>query len=435
MEKNNPATVRGWVMYDWANSVYSLTIATAVFPGFYESVTHTDSSDVVYFFGKPFVNTALYAYAVSFFHLIAAIIAPILGGIADYRDNKLAFLKAFVYMGSAACAALFFFQGGNVEWGIIAFIIAGLGFTGSLVFYNAYLPEIVSPDRLETVSARGYSMGYIGSVILLIFNLFMIMKPEIFGITDPKLPAQISFLTVAIWWAGFAQITFKTLPKRREGIPYKSLWQIVGNGHRTILEVWKKLTHYPALARFLTGFFIYSMGLQTVMFVASIFGKKEIGLEMSQLIITVLIIQLVAVGGSIFFARLSKRIGNMPAIMVALVIWIGICVGAYFVRHGNFTGFYALGAAVGWVMGGIQALSRATYARLLPETEDHASFFSFYDSAEKIAIVLGTFIYGFIEEFTGSMRNSILVLISFFVVGLILIYTARGKALQRHPEV
>ncbi len=419
-------------MYDWANSVYSLTIATAVFPIYYEAVTENDYGNTVELFGRTYVNTALYSYVLSAAFLIVAFISPLLSSIADFRRNKLSFLKFFCAFGSLSCVALFFFDGAHVVIGLSAFMFATIGFSGSLVFYNAYLPEVASEHLQDKVSAKGFSFGYVGSVILLIMNLLLIQKPEWFGISDVGLAPRIAFVMVGLWWFGFAQITFSGLG-RLEALrtsyakPKTNSGNIFG-GYRELQKVFSQLKHLPVIRQFLLSFFFYSMGLQTIMYIATLFGSKELHMETSALILTVLIIQLVAIGGAQLFAFLSSRIGNIKTLIIAVIVWIGICIGAYYTQES--WQFYVLAFVVGCVMGGIQAISRSTYSKMLPETDDHASYFSFYDVTEKLAIVLGTASYGLIEEFTGSMRNSALGMMFFFGIGLLILMNLTRYSLK-----
>jgi UMF1 family MFS transporter len=406
-----------WAMYDWANSVYSLVITSTIFPVYYNSVTKgIDGSDTVSFFGWEVVNTVLYSYSISFSFLVIALLAPLLSGIADASGNKLNFMKFFVYLGSLSCGALYFFTGDNLEFGILCSVLASIGFSGSIVFYNSYLPEIAKEEEFDLLSAKGFALGYIGSVILLVFNLLTIQHPEWFGMPSGSFAPRFSFLVTGLWWVGFAQIPFRILPNN----PYKKSISAdyLLKGYREVNKVFKELRKLPVANRFLASFFFYSMGVQTVMYLAASFGDKELGMPGDQLILTVLIIQLVAIGGSYFFAFVSRRFGNKTSMVIMILIWMGICVAAYFVNSVNQ--FYTLAFVVGLVMGGIQSLSRSTYAKLIPTTTtDHASFFSFFDLTEKVAVVLGTATYGAIEQMTGSMRNSALFLVIFFVIGLV----------------
>lgn len=417
-----------WSMYDWANSVYSLVITSTIFPVYYNSVTKgVDGSDRVDFFGFEVVNTVLYSYSISFSYFVIALISPLLSGIADASGNKLSFMKFFAYLGSISCMGLFFFDGSNLEFGILCSAFASIGYAGSIVFYNAYLPEIATEDEFDYLSARGFALGYIGSVILLVFNLATIQFPDLFGFSEGSFPARFSFLLVGVWWAGFSQIPFRNLPNGSKKVSGNE--GIFLKGYREIQSVFGQVKSMPVLNKFLFAFFFYSMGVQTVMYLAASFGDKELGLPGDQLILTVLIIQFVAIGGSFLFAFISKKFGNKISLMIMVVIWIGICGAAYYVY--SVYQFYALAFVVGMVMGGIQSLSRSTYSKLIPEsTTDHASFFSFFDVTEKVAIVLGTLTYGAIEQWTGSMRNSAVSLGVFFLVGfgfLILVSIPRNS--------
>lgn len=420
-----------WAMYDWANSVYSLVITSTIFPVYYNSVTQgIDGSDRVSFFGWEVINTVLYSYSISFSFLVIALLAPLLSGIADATGNKLSFMKFFVYLGSLACGALFFFTGDNLEFGILCSVLASIGFSGSIVFYNSYLPEIAKEEEFDLLSAKGFALGYIGSVVLLVFNLLTIQHPEWFGMPAGSFAPRFSFLLTALWWVGFAQIPFRILPNN----PYKKSISsgFLLKGYQEISVVFQEVRRTPVTNLFLASFFFYSMGVQTVMYLAASFGDKELGLPGDQLILTVLIIQFVAIGGSYLFAFISRRVGNKVSLVSMVLIWMGICVAAYFVN--NVNEFYALAFVVGLVMGGIQSLSRSTYAKLIPtSTTDHASFFSFFDMTEKVAIVLGTFTYGAIEQLTGSMRNSALFLAVFFVIGLVFLSRVALPKRQRVP--
>ncbi len=406
-------------MYDWANSVYNLVINTSIFPIYYSAITANEQTgDRVSFFGYEIVNSVLYSYAFSFSYLLSASILPLLSGIADYTGRKLTFLKIFTFLGAFSCMGMFLFTKGNIEWGIFCVIFASLGYSSSLVFYDAYLPEIATPESTDRISARGYAYGYLGSAILLILSLILITYHQTFGFADSGQATRVVFLLVGIWWIGFAQIPFRNLPvnvfhKKPKG-------KILLNGYREIRKVFFKLQELSPMKKYILAFLFFNMGVQTVMLLATLFGSKVLQLEAGQLIPILLIIQFVGIAGSILFARLSERHGNIFSLTVMLIIWIGICLTAYFIS--SVTQFYVLAVVVGLVMGGIQALSRATFSKLIPEkSEDHASFFSFYDVTYHISVVLGTFSYGLIEQVTGSMRNSSLVLGVFFLIGLTLL--------------
>ncbi|WP_395050342.1 MFS transporter [Flavobacterium sp.] len=422
LPKGSPKLINAWAFYDWANSVYSLVISTAVFPIYYESVTSGNDGKVI-FLGTSFLNSSLLSYSLSFSFLIVAFLSPILSGIADYTGNKKRFMQFFCYLGSLSVMAMFFFKGQDTLWiGIVSTILASIGFWGSVVFYNSYLPEIAFPEQHDRVSAKGFMYGYFGSVILLAFNLTMVMKPEFYGISDPTLPARISFLSVGIWWMGFAQVTFHFLPgnvfnkKPRKDFIFK--------GFKELMIVLKSLKNQPVLKQFLKAFFFYSIGVQTIILFAGIYGKIELGIETSQLIITILVVQIVAIFGAYLFSRISENIGNIKTLKLIIAIWGLICFALYLINKDNKyidLQFYSIAASIGMVFGAIQSLSRSTYSKLLPETEDHATYFSFYDVTEKIAIVMGTFTFGFVGAVTNSMRNSIFILAVFFLLGYIVL--------------
>jgi UMF1 family MFS transporter len=428
LEKNNPKLINAWCYYDWANSVYNLVINTAIFPIYYTAVTTSAQSGNVDFFGFNISNSVLYSYALSFSYLLSAALLPILSGVADYTGEKKKYLKLFTTLGAIACMSMFFFTGPeNLELGILCVIVASLGYSSGLVFYDAYLPEIVTNDRTDRVSARGYSFGYGGSALMLIFSLIIIQKYEWFGLEGSGIATRIVFILVGLWWIGFAQIPFKKLP---DNIYYKKpSGDIMLNGYREIRKVFGLLKHMPNMQRYLFSFFFFNMGVQTIMLLATLFGTKELGLGSAQLIPVILIIQFVAIGGAYVFARISENKGNIFSLAAMIFIWIGVCIYAYFITE--VYQFYIIAVLVGTVMGGIQALSRATYSKLIPkDSEDHTSFFSFFDVAYHVSVVLGTFSYGLVEHITGSMRNSTLALSTFFVVGLIFLLKVKIKNAQ-----
>ena len=444
MKKDDPKVVRAWTFYDWANSVYPLVITSTIFPIYYLNVTKNGTSNIVEFLGMKFDNSALLTYALSFAYLIIATLSPLLSGVADFSGSKKRFMQFFCTLGSVSCALMFFFTGVDVLWlGILLIILSCIGYAGSIVFYNAYLPEISSEENQDHVSARGFAMGYIGSSILLIMNLVLVMKPEWFFAVDAKMKAlmaaspdlksadalelakksfggiasRIGFLGVGIWWLSFAQITFYRLPnnvfqKKPEG-------NYLFKGYRELFKVWHELKKTPQLTKYLSAFFIYSMGVQTVMMVATLFGSNTLKLETGQLIITILVIQFVAVAGAYLFSSLSKTLGNIRTLEISVIIWIGVCIGAYFVNTSMH--FFILAGVVGLVMGGIQSLSRSTYSKMLPETKDHASFFSFYDVCEKLGIVIGTALFASITQITSDMRNAVVSLVGIFAIGFLLL--------------
>jgi UMF1 family MFS transporter len=407
----------GWAFYDWANSVYSLVISTAIFPIYFNSV----SPEKLALFGINYESAALYSYSLSAAFIVVAILSPILSGIADYSGNKKLFMQIFAYIGSASCLSLYFFDESNIFFGLTMSALASIGFWGSLVFYNAFLPEIAKPEEQDALSAKGFSLGYIGSSLLLIFNLLMITFPDSFGLTDAGQATKISFLMVGFWWAGFAQVTFRRLPANINNRKPKEsgyLWR----GFRELKKVALHVNGDSNLRKYLYAFFFFSTGVQTIILLASLFGDNELGMESGKLIATILIIQFVGIGGAHLFSFLSKKFGNLQSLKISISIWAVICVLAYLLDKADplveFK-FYGVGALVGLVMGGIQAIGRSTYSKLLPETDSHASFFSFYDVTEKIAIIFGTVTYGYLIQITGDMKASALSLSAFFILAFV----------------
>lgn len=407
----NRKTIRAWTLYDWANSVYALVISTAVFPIYYSANT----PEIISVFGTDVKNTALYTGVISLSFVLISLLSPILSAIADLGGRKLNFMRFFSMLGSFACMGLFFFTEENFEVGLILAFFASIGFSGSLVFYNAFLPEI-APKRLQDrISAKGFSMGYLGGAILLIIILAFAMNYEAFNISE-GLAYRIGFLLVGLWWLGFSLRSFQNLPSNshKKSLPK----QIISSSYKELGIVWKDLKEHKNLVTFLKAFFMFSTGVQTIILIASLFGSKVLGLESSSLIITILLIQFIAMPGSHLFARLSERKGNAQALIVATIIWMCICFGAYFIT--SDIQFYAFGGVVGLVLGGIQSIARSTYSKMLPETEDHATYFSFYDILEKWSVVIGTGLVAIIDQAVG-LRASSLLLASFFMVATFLL--------------
>ena len=439
MEKGNKKIIRGWVFYDWANSVYNLVISSAIFPIFYDNVTTRryaidklgftpDQYDAlpkgydvgnvtVDFFGWELSNSVLISYVISASFLVVSVLSPMLSGVADFSGNKKRFMQFFCYLGAVSCMTLYWFGKVPIEIGMLSVFLASIGFWNSLVFYNAYLPEIAAPEHHDRISARGFSMGYFGSMILLMICLFIIM-----GVGEKGEYTSVSFILVGIWWIGFSQVTYRVLPNN----VYKKKQQkgVLTKGFKELKLVFNEFRKTTRLKRYLLAFFFFNTGVQTVMLMAVIYAKKEINWTEGQgdtgLIIAILLIQILGAAGAFTMSRLSERIGNIRTLITAVAIWVAVCVAAFY----TYTPiqFYLLAASVGVVMGGVQSIARSTYSKFLPETQDHASYFSFYDATEKIGIVVGTFSFGLLELLTGSIRNSIISVGFFFVVGLILLF-------------
>jgi UMF1 family MFS transporter len=426
-QKNNKKVIRSWAFFDWANSAYNLVITSTIFPAYYTAITSDkddNTLDYVNFMGMKFINSVLYNYSLAFAFLIIAVLSPVLSSIADSRGNKKVFMQLFTYLGAFACCGLYFFKLETLPLSIILFMMAAVGYWGSLVFYNSYLPEIATLDQQDRVSAKGYAYGYIGSIILQLVCFIFVFFPAAFGLADAGAASRLSFLMVGIWWVVFAQIPFKNLPKGTPIAHNKNI-NVFTAGFTELKKVWQQLKHMAYLKRFLIAFFFYSMGVQTVMLIATIFGEKALHLPAEKLIATILLLQVVAIPGAMLMSWLSrKHFGNVRVLIGVVFIWIGACIAAYFIY--TELQFYFLAATVGLIMGGIQSLSRSTYSKFLPqESQDHTSFFSFYDVTEKIALVIGMFSFGYIEEFTGSMRNSLFALAAFFVLGLVFLFSLK----------
>jgi UMF1 family MFS transporter len=416
--KNQPRILQGWAFFDWANSAYALVITVAIFPGYFLHIT----ADKVKILGLTISDSALYSYSLSFAYLLIALVSPLLSGIADYGGRKKSFLRFFTTLGALACMGLLFFTNMHTLWiGVTCFILATIGFSGGLVFYNAFLPEIATEDRYDNVSATGFSYGFAGSIILLVTNLVIIQNFEWFGFSESLKAVPVAFVMVGLWWLGFAQIPFRRLPEDARH-PYSK--HMMKHGYEEVKLIAARVLAKPNMLRFLSAFFFANAGTQSVLYLASIFAEKELHFNTSNLIVLILILQIVGIGGAYFFAWVSSKRGNKFALVSMLFVWTLICFGAYVVKTG--LDFYFLAACVGLVMGGMQSLARATYAKLLPEnTTDTASYFSFYDILDKLSTVMGTFVFGLIETISGGMRNSVLSLAVFFVISIFIMWKVK----------
>jgi MFS transporter, UMF1 family len=448
MKAIDKKVIKGWIFYDWSNSVYNLVISSAIFPIFYDTVTTNyyktqtlglskdaklpkGSEVMIDYFGFNISNSVALSFTLCFSFLLVSILSPMLSGIADYAGNKKRFMQFFCYLGATSCMGLYFFNdllvSGHLEiaMGIVA--LASIGFWNSLVFYNAYLPEIAHRRHHDKISAKGFTMGYIGSMLLLVLCLVAIQG---FGV-----PPKYCFLAVGLWWIGFSQFTYAVLPNNvHNKKPEKG---VLMKGLKELANVWKEFKHQIVLKRYLFAYFFFNTGVQTVMLMATIFARKEINWpidpktgepESSGLIIAILLIQILGAVGAMSMSKLSSKIGNIVTLRISLVIWISICCIAYFIT--TPIQFYMLACMVGLVMGGVQAIARSTYSKLLPESEDNASYFSFYDATEKIGIVVGTFFFG-LMELTIGMRGSVLSIGFFFIAGFLLLFLVSNKATNR----
>ncbi|MDP3359694.1 MAG: MFS transporter [Lutibacter sp.] len=435
LKKGDKKLINAWAFYDWANSAYSLVIATAVFPIYYSSLTESFASveGQITFLGTSWNPTTLYDYTLALSFLLVAFMSPILSGIADYTGNKLKFLKFFCFLGSFSVMGLFFFEGEKTLWaGLVFTVFASIGFWGSIVFYNAFLPEIAHPEQQDKVSAKGFMFGYTGSVLLLLFSLVMVNKPEMFGLPNAAAASRLTFLLVGIWWLGFAQITYHYLPNNVYGRKPKK--DFIWKGLRELKVVYDEMKQHSELKFFLLAFFMFSVGVQTIILMAGIFGSKELGLPTMDLIAVILLVQIVAIFGAFLFSRISEKIGNIATLKITIFIWALVCCIAFLLDKSQPNVsyyFYGLGALIGMVMGAIQSLSRSTYSKLLPVTKDHATYFSFYDVTEKIAIVFGMIVFGLLISLTGSMQFSVLFLAVFFIISFVLLnFVGKTKYVQ-----
>ncbi len=428
LQKGDSKLLNAWAFYDWANSVYALVISSTIFPLYYGALFRQKNIEEIVLFGFSIRSEALISYVTALGFLIIAFISPLLSGIADYLGNKKFFLKLFCYVGAISCMSLYFFSIDDemVVLSLVSYLLALIGFWGSLVFYNSYLPDIAHKEQQDKISAKGFSLGYVGSVVLLLICLAMVMSVA----DNQKLQMmRYSFLLVGIWWLGFSQYTYYYLPNNKnENKLHKN---VLFNGFKELRKVWQQIKELKSLRRYLGAFFVYSMAVQTIMIIAAYFGEKEVqwGSDSKRtmgLIVSILLIQLIAVLGAWLTSKLVAKYGNIVVLIGLNFSWILICTYAYFVITPN--DFYIAAAFVGLVMGGIQSLSRSTYSKFIPEdTKDTTSFFSFYDVAEKNGIVIGMFTYGYIADVTGKIQNAILFLILFFVVGLLLLLRVPKK--------
>ena len=432
LQKGSKKLIRAWASYDWANSVYFLVITSTIFPIYYGSLF----GDNLYIdvFGQSLKNTALISYTTAAAFAVVAILSPILSGIADYIGNKKSFMQFYTYVGALSCVGLYWFDLDNIYIGLLCYFLASVGAWLSWVFYNSYLPDIAHPKQMDKASALGYSLGYVGSVLLLLVNLSMVLNPSMYGIEGSATEASVkamkySFVSVGVWWILFSQIAFRFLPSGNKSNALTK--SIIFNGYRELRSVWKSFSNHPILKSYIGSFFVFSMAVQTVMLIAAYFGEQEVSWgSMSEkqtgLIVSIMIIQLIAIVGALLTARCSEIFGNLPVLIALNFIWVILCLYAFFVV--TPTQFYIAAGFVGLSMGGIQSLARSTYSKYIPKTDDTASFFSFYSTSQMTGIVLGMLLFGTIDQVTGSMRNSVLFFLSFFLIGAFLLIRLHRKS-------
>jgi len=410
---NDKRVENAWAMFDWANSAYALVITTAVFPVYFTLVTE----DSFALFGRVMKNDELLSYTISFAYVVIAFTLPLLSGIADYGGKRMSYMKYFTWMGALACASLFFFQGMDTLWiGLAGCAIAVIGFAGGQIFYNSFLPLIVTEEHYDRVSAKGFSRGYFGSVILLVVILAMIQFHQSLGFENELGVMRIGFIMVGVWWIGWAQIPFRRLPQHQSRGEQVNL---ITKGFNELKKVFQSLKHQRNTKLFLGSFACYIAAVQTVIAMASVFAVKELGFESSELIMLILMLQLIGAVGAWLFSRMSTMFGNKASLMTIIVIWTLVIVASYFTT--TKPQYYVVACVVGLVMGGVQSMSRSTYSKLIPATEENSSsYFSFFDVLEKISVSIGLLIFGIITGMY-DMRTAILSLIVFFVVSLILL--------------
>ena len=410
---NDPKTMNGWAFFDCANSAHSLVIATAVFPPYFDAIAPKQ----IHILGQNITSSAMMAFAITLSYGIMAFFSPPLSGIADYGGKRKFFMRIFTYIGALSCIAMYFMEKPE-EWfiGWIMYVLAMIGYAGGVVFNNSYLPLIATPDKFDSLSARGFTYGYLGATLLLVVNLAMILMYDKLGFPDASIPTRLAFVMVGIWWLAFANITFKRMPADSNTPLSKGVfWK----GFGEILKVWKTVKTNKNLKRYLASFFFFDAGVQTTIFLATTFATKVLGFKTENLITVVLVIQLLGALGAWGFAKVSERYGNKVALSILLACWVAICLSAYFIESQQ--PFYALAACVGSVMGGIQSLARSTYAKLMPVgTKDTTSFYSFYDLTDKLAVVMGTFVFGSIDQLIG-LRYSVVAMALLFLIGFLIL--------------
>ena len=410
---NNPKILRAWTYFDCANSAHSLVIGVAVFPPFFEAV----APKTIHFMGWDIPNSSMLAYALTISYLFIALTQPILSGIADYGGKRKTFMQFFTVLGALACISMFWMDNPDAwQVGFWAYIVSMIGYAGGVVFNNSFMPLIATPDKFDRLSARGFTLGYIGGTVLLIVNLICILFWDKIGFADESIATRISFLTVGVWWLGFSLIPFFGLPNdNKTPLSMKA----VLSGFGELKQVWSIVKKQVNTKRFLLSFFFYDAGVQTMIFLAAVFAGKELGFETTELIILVLLLQIVAALGAWIFAKVSNAKGNKWTISAMLIVWVIITFLAFFIK--DKMPFYALGVLLGIVMGGTQSLSRSAYSKLIPKgTTDTTTFYSFYDLTDKLAVVIGTFTFGLIDQMIG-IRYSVLMLGFLFFIGLLLL--------------
>jgi UMF1 family MFS transporter len=409
----------GWYFYDWANSAFSTTVVTVFLGPYLTSVTQAaaDANGLVYPLGIPVAAGSFFPYMVSLSVLLQVLFLPILGAIADFSQIKKQLMGFFAYVGAFATMGMFFLQGDNYLLGGALFLTANLAFGAAVVFYNAFLPEIASPERRDAVSSQGWAMGYLGGGLLLLLNLGLFTSAERLGI-ERGMAVRICLASAGVWWALFTLIPLFSLKSRRAARRLGAGENYLTAGFRQLAHTFRDMRNYPQTLLFLAGYLLYNDGIQAVIALASVFGVQELGIPEEYLIVTILMIQFVAFGGALAFGRLARRIGVKRAITLSLVIWSGVVIFSYFMPAGNVPLFFGLGAVIALVLGGSQALSRSVFSLMIPKGQE-AEYFSLYEVGERGTSWLAPLFFGLALQFTGSYRVAIISLIVFFIAGLL----------------
>ncbi|MEN4011840.1 MAG: MFS transporter [Chloroflexota bacterium] len=430
-DKHRKRAINAWVMYDWANSAFVTTIMAAVLPVYYTSVAAANL--------PANIATAYWGFTTSLSALIAAVISPVLGAMADFRGSKKRFLTIFMLLGVTGTALLYIVRTGDWLLGSLFFLIGNIGFAGSLVYYDALLPHVARPEELDQVSSRGYAMGYIGGGVLLAINLAMILLvpgffPEEQQGAITELMTRFSFLTVAVWWFVFTLPLLRRVsePTRRL-LPGEENFNPLQASLNRLSKTFKEIRNYRDLSLFLLAFWVYANGIGTIITMATAYGN-EIGIGQNTLIGTLLMVQFLAAPFAILFGRLAKKVGAKKALYLSLSVYTLIAIAGYFLRVE--WQFWALGAAVATVQGGSQALSRSVMGRMIPKSKS-AEFFSFFSVFEKFSSIAGPLLFGVVSTVMGESRLSIVSLVIFFAAGMLLLRSVnieRGAAVAIQEE-
>lgn len=429
---NDKKEIFGWAMYDWANSAFSTTVGTVFLAPYVaalaRSAAEAAGTETVPFFGIPVAPDSFLPYCISFSVGMQVLFLPILGAIADYSHRRKQMMQLFATIG-AICTILLFMVTGDLWWlGGVLFILANLAFGAAIVFYNAYLPDIASEDKRDSVSSYGWAMGYLGGGLLLVLNLILYMFSDKFGIPD-ELAVRINLASAGVWWLGFSFFTWARLRPRHAAHVLPKGETYVSVGFKQLGQTLREVKRFPETLKYLLAYFLYNDGIQTVIAVASTFAAAPLiqgGLEQDQTTLTVVIlmIQFVAFGGALLWGKLAGRIGAKQSIIVSLVIWLGVVVFAFGGLKGSASSvtiqFFVLGAFIALVMGGSQAISRSLFAQMIPAGRE-AEFYSFYEISERGTSWTGPLIFGLANQLFGSLRWGILSLIFYFIAGLIVL--------------